>query len=388
MGNRTTKSEAPPGPPKGDLFPSMRPIIVDKPRYSLVPTKQQQSYYHSQASTTNDRPLAIPEITPIPKTCNSYDIFNSHYYQDKISRQNLNLFKSRIDQNACKRLEEQRLKIQREREIAESRLFSEKETYTRPLTINSCRPFGDRFKLQNLFDTKIFAPKPERPELTPQMLMRIDEASKPQPADEALVEIDGVQLLRKDIRTLIGLNWLNDEVINAYMHLLVVRGQETSRKRVYAFNTFFYPKLKESGYNSVRRWTRKVDIFSYDYLLVPVHLGNHWCLAFIDFIDKTIAYYDSLGGYPMGCCDTLLDYLRYESNDKKKQDFDDENWERLDKYHDDGIPQQKNCSDCGVFACTYAEYLTRSAKLKFKQEDMPYFRKKMIYELVTKKILE
>ena len=33
----------------------------------------------------------------------------------------------------------------------------------------------------------------------------------------------------------------------------------------------------------MKRWTRKVDVFSYDILLVPVHLGMHWCLAVVDF---------------------------------------------------------------------------------------------------------
>lgn len=90
----------------------------------------------------------------------------------------------------------------------------------------------------------------------------------------------------------------------------------------------------------------------------------------------------------MGCCDTLLDYLRSESNDKKKQDFDDENWKMLNCYAEIGIPQQRNGSDCGVFACIYAEYLTRGAELTFTQEHMGYFRKKMIYELIVKRILE
>ena len=29
--------------------------------------------------------------------------------------------------------------------------------------------------------------------------------------------------------------------------------------------------------------------------MVPVHLRMHWCVAVIDFRDKTIRYYDSMG---------------------------------------------------------------------------------------------
>lgn len=392
MGNNSTKTQAPPGPPKGELFTSRKPqFVMEKPRFPLpVPYKQQQSYHpYTPASTAiAEKQYVIPNIPPTSKHINAHELWETLYMKDKENRQDLDQFNSRIEQHALERaLENKRLRIQRQREAEESRLFSEKVTNTRPLTLNSTLSLAPRFNLFRIIDEKFFAPKKDRPDLTPEILMQIEDASRPQPANEALVEIDGVQLLRKDIKTLTGLNWLNDEIINAYMYLLVVRGQESNHKKVYAFNTFFYPKLRETGYNSVRRWTRKVDIFSYDFLLVPVHLGNHWCLAFVDFTTKEISYYDSLGGRSNGCCDTLLDYLRFELKDKKKEEFDDQNWDMKDKYHEDGIPQQQNCSDCGVFACTYAEYLTRQAALKFKQEHMPYFRKKMIYELITKRIL-
>lgn len=69
------------------------------------------------------------------------------------------------------------------------------------------------------------------------------------------------------------------QVINFYMNLLVERSQKPNLPTVNAFNTFFYPKLRKSGYCAVRRWTKKMDIFSKDILLVPVHLGVHWCLS-------------------------------------------------------------------------------------------------------------
>lgn len=282
------------------------------------------------------------------------------------------------------------------REIHEAKMRRLQETTNRFLasnpvklvpSINSYMSIEEKLANYRKSDEKYFPLEPKKPELTPEMMQVIWEASKSQPMNEHLVDLDGVEVLRKDIQTLQGLNWLNDEIINAYMSLIVMRSKKMGYKKVYAFNTFFYPKLRESGYSTIRRWTRRVDIFSHDFIIVPVHLGNHWCLAIIDFTRREISYYDSMGGSSNGCCDILLDYLRDESNDKKKQDFDDENWRLVDKYHE-GIPVQRNCSDCGVFACTYAEYVTRQAKLTFSQEDMPYFRKKMIYELMKKTILE
>jgi hypothetical protein len=51
------------------------------------------------------------------------------------------------------------------------------------------------------------------------------------------------------------------------------------------------------------------------------------------------------------------------------------------------IPQQMNGSDCGMFACTLAEYICSGADVSFTQQDMPYFRRKMAYEIYTCKLL-
>ena len=69
------------------------------------------------------------------------------------------------------------------------------------------------------------------------------------------------------------------QIINFYMNLLMERGERENKPKVYAFNTFFYPKITSGGQAAVKRWTRRVDVFAQDYILVPVHLGMHWCLA-------------------------------------------------------------------------------------------------------------
>lgn len=51
------------------------------------------------------------------------------------------------------------------------------------------------------------------------------------------------------------------------------------------------------------------------------------------------------------------------------------------------IPQQMNGSDCGMFACKFAEYLSRRARIIFDQEHMPYFRRRMVYEIINAKLL-
>ncbi|XP_069364688.1 uncharacterized protein [Maniola hyperantus] len=167
----------------------------------------------------------------------------------------------------------------------------------------------------------------ELPSLTHEQEAIIEKAFGPGPGGQLLVEKFNLRIHRRDVQTLAGQNWVNDEVINFYMNLLMLRSDERKHlPRVYATNTFFYPKLMQSGHAGLKRWTKKVDIFAHDLMIVPVHLGVHWCLSLIKFREKKIHYLDSMGGQNQACLDALLKYLRDEHMDKKGQPFDDNGW--------------------------------------------------------------
>ena len=105
--------------------------------------------------------------------------------------------------------------------------------------------------------------------------------------------------------------------------MIVTRSGQGKLPKVYACTTFFYPKLKDGGHASVKRWTKKVDIFDHAIILVPVHLpapppySDHWCLATIDMQRKVISYYDSMGGKNKACLEALAKYVRDETMAKK-----------------------------------------------------------------------
>ena len=213
------------------------------------------------------------------------------------------------------------------------------------------------------------------------------------PSNETLVDAHNIAIKRKDLDTLRGLNWLNDEIINFYLHMIVARSKNTDNwPNVYTMSTFFLTKLRTFGYAPLKRWTRSVDVFSYDIILVPVHLDVHWCLVVIHLKKKGVYFYDSykpeepesMGVDKTGILKLLLKYLEDEHQDKKKSPFDTSDF-TMENVKD--IPKQMNGSDCGMFTLKYAEYLSRNASLTFTQEDMPYYRRRMIYEVVKNTVI-
>lgn len=85
------------------------------------------------------------------------------------------------------------------------------------------------------------------PEMTSNMEKIVDSAL--QSGGVTLIDAFKIPITGKDVNTLRGLNWLNDEVINFYMQMIVERAStsESGFPKAYATNTFFYPKLMQSG---------------------------------------------------------------------------------------------------------------------------------------------
>jgi hypothetical protein len=85
-------------------------------------------------------------------------------------------------------------------------------------------------------------------------------------------------------------DFMNDNLIALYMRFLqdhLERTNKEAAKRIYFFNTYFYatltntPRGRGINYGGVEKWTRNVDLFSYDYIVVPINESVHWYLAII-----------------------------------------------------------------------------------------------------------
>ena len=85
--------------------------------------------------------------------------------------------------------------------------------------------------------------------------------------------------------------FLNDNLVSFYMRYLEQAFTENTpdlAKTVYFFNSFFYDRLTTTqkgqrgiNYEGVQRWTRGVDLFAYDYVIVPINEMAHWYVAIV-----------------------------------------------------------------------------------------------------------
>ncbi|XP_043271833.1 ubiquitin-like-specific protease ESD4 [Venturia canescens] len=180
-----------------------------------------------------------------------------------------------------------------------------------------------------------------------------------------------MRIRQEDLETLKGENRLNDEVINNYLELI-------SNEDVYVMNSFFFPRLHINGHVAVKRWTKRINIFKFRKVIVPIHLGNHWCLAVIDMLFGEICYYDSFKGSQPAYLATLLEYLVQEAKEKNEVPINKEEWTLGNKTN---IPCQTNGYDCGVFTCQFARYEAANRAIDFTQQDMLQIRARMAREL-------
>ncbi|NXU56808.1 SENP5 protease, partial [Turnix velox] len=183
-----------------------------------------------------------------------------------------------------------------------------------------------------------------------------------------------------DLATLEGQNWLNDQIINMYGELIM----DAVPEKVHFFNSFFHRQLVTKGYNGVKRWTKKVDLFKKSLLLIPIHLEVHWSLITVNIPSRIISFYDSQGIHFKFCVENIRKYLLTEAKEKNRPEFL-QGWQTAVTKC---IPQQKNDSDCGVFVLQYCKCLALDQPFQFSQEDMPRVRKRIYKELCECQLID
>ncbi|XP_022521102.2 sentrin-specific protease 7b isoform X1 [Astyanax mexicanus] len=109
----------------------------------------------------------------------------------------------------------------------------------------------------------------------------------------------GITVTSEDLECLRDGEFLNDVIIDFYLkYLQQERADQEVASRSHIFSSFFYKQLtrkdniseEEAGgtaqyrrHRRVKTWTRHVDIFSKDFLFIPVNQEAHWYLVVICF---------------------------------------------------------------------------------------------------------
>lgn len=212
--------------------------------------------------------------------------------------------------------------------------------------------------------------------------------------------------------------FLNDNIIDLYLKYMYNEiFSEKQRRSIHIFSSFFYNKLSASVMKSdvksrlkLGRWTRNLNIFEKQIVIVPINEHLHWSLAIItipgfedmhlpmiimddddaadviqieieeemeseendDWIAKwstdervlkvirnpmNILHFDSM----RGCHESrdIYNNLRIWLNDEWKRKHENTNLLRFSVNSmpgiNVGILQQRNCADCGVFLLHFAE---------------------------------
>ncbi|XP_053201203.1 sentrin-specific protease 6-like [Panonychus citri] len=123
-----------------------------------------------------------------------------------------------------------------------------------------------------------------------------------------IYEVEHISIRQSDLACLEEGQQINDAILGFY--LKYIEKDLTSpdiAERCYIFSSSFYyklthkPRSSEVGtqgkkslsdryYNRVKNWTKNVNIFEKDFLIIPIHKSCHWFLAIICYPRKVLSW--------------------------------------------------------------------------------------------------
>ena len=233
-----------------------------------------------------------------------------------------------------------------------------------------------------------FTKEPIIPPLTREQSEKLNKAMA---KGQKVTALNGTELTSRDWKTILEPDaWLNDNIIVAYLEYVVKMAHEraglkrNAPPKMHAFNNNFFNNLRSQGHKGVARWTRKPKIqgkalLPLEYIFIPVNTsGNHWTLAVISPIRRTIEYFDSLHipGQPEKVIKLMKVWLKGELGDAYKP----EEW----TVRKDQGPHQGNFSDCGVHTVTTAKMIALGVDpMSAPAEVMATQRRRIVAELLN-----
>ncbi|KAF8400482.1 hypothetical protein HHK36_013780 [Tetracentron sinense] len=221
-------------------------------------------------------------------------------------------------------------------------------------------------------------------------------------------------ITHESLYTLRGANWVNSEVVDGYCCLLKKR--ERASPNVFITSHFFKSEFINEIGSAYRRWVggnpltsdlgsslrtilgpRANTILGWvdpaqlgykmtdcDKLFFPVCSIFNWFVVILYMKDRKIELWnpvrcDSLDNY-IAEMQSLVNFFPILLAHTGHEMLDLMSWPCSAPYF---IPTQKDSNDCGVFAMKYIDCAARGIPCSFTQEDMPWFRRKLLLDLVN-----
>jgi hypothetical protein len=166
---------------------------------------------------------------------------------------------------------------------------------------------------------------------------RQEIGSDPEDAKQLLVypmeedSVDAVTLTKGDKKRLAHGEYLNDSLIDFRIKYMLdkefaqLEFPKFDRDKIHIFSCLFYTKLMEGGggemHDQVKRWTRNVDLFSKDFVFVPINESTHWSLVVIVRPGKLLEHYKAVKRLVVESSEPLEDSDDEENEESKTKSY-------------------------------------------------------------------
>ena len=185
---------------------------------------------------------------------------------------------------------------------------------------------------------------------------------------QILATVDCYEVQQRSLHWLLNGEEIDSTVVDSYLRL--VQKRITSR-HVKCMGTSFFKRLYNPGGGNryqpsdtlnldyVTQFTKGLDIFQYQLLLIPLLVRHHWSIIAVDMRADSIQYFDSGPGDGMQYLAIIKRWIAHEwkSNSAyNTTEFPSHKWRMIPS---DSLvtPQQTGRTDCGVFMMMFAELL-------------------------------
>ena len=210
---------------------------------------------------------------------------------------------------------------------------------------------------------------------------------------------------------------LNDIIINFDLLHQFYNLPEESQNKIHIYPSTFYERLcspartaavqnvagltkSEIMHLGVKRWTKQIDIFKKELLLIPICENDHWYLVAVllpglwhsrnhnDEQESVLVVFDSMGSSRDPAVENIKNYIKEEFKDKKGIAINSKD-RTLVLYP--SCPQQNDVTSCGIYILHYASQIL--SRLAFhlavdSYDDLSHWDKRNEIETKRRKMSE